>query len=179
LTIQKSPLTGDGLFVEESAMIRCNSVCFGLILLVLPIAGCTSSTSSKIGAEKGALKGGDLKWARSVGEDFLRAVKGSDGKSAYALLSADYRDRLPEQERKQAQLELSPFTRFIGGGSVPINAWSITGEELAPNGGEAKFTGTVTYNSGLESKNYPFSLLVTRGKDSDLWRVNLFIIQRD
>ena len=137
-------------------------------------------------------KSADPKWARSVAEDFLRALKDGDGKAAYGLLAPDYRDRLTENERKEAKIEFGPFERrgdCNAGTYRFFAAWSITGEELAPNGIEAKLTGKLTYpwiRGASELAfvpcpdwNYPFTLLITRGKDSDLWRVSLFVIARE
>jgi hypothetical protein len=167
-------------------VVRCAAVCFGFTPLLLPVAGCTSSTSSPPGSEK---KSPDLKWARSVAEDFLGAVKANDAKAAYGLLSPDYRDRLTEKERKEGTFAFSSFMRDDARNAA---TWSITGEELAPNRIEAKFTGELTFeftrlhrnpNGGeipyTETKVYPFTLLITREKDSNLWRADLFTVAKD
>jgi len=93
-------------------VVRCTALCFGIALPLLAVAGCSSSSSSPPGSEKQSAgsdkKSPDLKWARSVAEDFLRAVKDHDGKAAYGLLAQDYRDRLTEKERKEGTFEFAP-----------------------------------------------------------------------
>jgi hypothetical protein len=90
-------------------------------------------------------KSADLKWARSIAEDFLLAVDEENWRVADELLSPDYRDRLTVKFKA----DLNYFESFLGQKGAPhtfFHAWSITGEELAPNGVEAKFTGKVSYN---------------------------------
>ena len=141
-------------------------------------------------ADLAKAKEADLKWARSVAEDFLGAVKANDAKAAYGLLSSDQRDRLTETEHKEGSFALGSFMRDD---AKSAEAWSITGEALAPNGSEAKFTGelTFTYNTGsgfgnpgditpiYGTKGYSFTLLITRVKDSNLWRAELFTVAKD
>ena len=130
-------------------------------------------------------KSTELKWARSIAEDFIRAAKNKDDeKIAHALVSPDYHKWLTEQKSKDINFAFwFPFQRKANDNAVSsriFDAWSISGEEVAPNGVEAKFTGKLTYkgDDGTDG-NYSFRLLITRGKDSELWRVNLFVVANE
>jgi hypothetical protein len=129
-------------------------------------------------APAAAGKSAVLKWARAIAGEFLDAVKKKDEKTARKLISPDYLAWVTENQRKNINFELwHPFQQRIKDAVSDsiFDAWSISGEETAPNEVEAKFTGKVMY----ESENYPFSLLITKGKDSELWRVNLFVVARE
>jgi hypothetical protein len=118
-------------------------------------------------------KSADLKWARSIAEDFLRAVDEEKWHVADELLMPDYRDRITAEFKATFRFEV--FASFLGQKGAPhtfFHEWSITGEELAPNGLEAKFTGKVSYDG--PKWNFPFTLRTIRAKDSELWRVSLF-----
>jgi hypothetical protein len=124
----------------------------------------------------------NLKWARSVAEDFLRFLGPENNQqAAYAILSPDYRERLSEKERKEGSFA---FTENPSRGYDVVDyTFRINGEELAPNGFEAKFTGEFSFPyRGVANQVVdgpiacPFTLLVTRGKDSELWRVNLLMV---
>ena len=174
-------------------------------LLAFLVAGCSNSGQTELTQVKSELtqlkdelaklrtstsSAPELKWARSVAEDFLRFLgPDKNQKAAYAILSPDYRDRLSEKERKEgsfvfAEERKEGSFRFTENrlGNYDAVSWvfRIDGEELAPNGIEAKFTGEFSFryrgagdHVSVAPVAYPFTLRVTRGKDSGLWRVNL------
>jgi hypothetical protein len=176
-------------------------------LLAFLLAGCSNSgqteltqVKSELNQVKGELtqmkdelaklrtstsSAADLKWARSVADDFLKFLgPDNDQKAAYAILSPDYRARLSAKERTEG---IFAFTeerkegsyRFTDSrlGNYEVVSWNfdIKGEELAPNGFEATFTGEFgfQYLGSIAPVRCPFTLRVMRGKGSGLWRVNL------
>ena len=151
----------------------------GGVCLLVPLAvGCPGSPPAPSGPPAAPApdnaKAPEIGWARSVAEDFMKAVQHNDGKSAYGLLSPDYRQRVSEGERKQGSFE------FPNGltNDREIVSWNLANEELAPDKGEVRFTGEVKSRLyGAASKDLPddvyvLTIRVTKGKDSDLWRVS-------
>lgn len=148
-------------------------------LLLFAVGGCAPapSTAAPPVKEPPAAGGEDLKWARSVAEDFLDAVKNSQRKGAYGLLSPDFRDRLTDREKQHG--EFYPWVNGVASEGEDVTSWHITAEEAAPGGGEARFKGEVVSRAVADSTLTtirPFTLIVTKGKDSGLWRVSLISV---
>lgn len=155
-----------------------------LLLLILAVVGSVAgpiiynSIIHQTGKDS-VKESSDLKGARQVANDFLGALKKEERKTAYSLLSVDYRNRLTEKEQKDRAIDTDPFWRRVGFPRTNFNNWSFTSEELRNNGAEAYFTGKLNYIFGSDNRSYRFTLQVTRGKDSDLWLVNHFVISED
>jgi hypothetical protein len=109
----------------------------------------------------------DLVAARDTANLFLESLRNEDGGSAYALLSKDYRERLPPAERdsKKMNVLLVAGQRLaeskLGAGKLDINQKRVT------------FEGSLRAQDGPEH-----SCRLVLVKEVGSWRIDLFTVQQ-
>ncbi len=108
----------------------------------------------------------DLVAARDTANLFLDSLRNEDGGSAYALLSKDYRERLPPAERdsKKMNVLLVADQRLaeskLGAGKLDINQ-------------RVMFEGSLRAQGGAER-----SCRLVLVKEVGSWRIALFTVQQ-
>jgi hypothetical protein len=136
-----------------------------LAALVVFVWGCS-------GSGKGDVKKGPDPAEESAAvaiRTFLDALKNQDGSSAYALLSKDYRERLPEEERKAKSLNVN-----LAGGE-PVAAYRYGQGTMSESKQQAAFLGELFRKDG---KQFGFTLILAKDKESDSWKVDVFTVQK-
>jgi hypothetical protein len=109
----------------------------------------------------------NLKEARDTAKLLLYLLRNEDGGSAYGLLSKDYRERLPSEERGSKKINVL----VVGGQRLTES--KLGAGKLSDNKQRATFEGSVRAKDGQE---HSFRLLLV--KDGSSWRVDLFTVQR-
>jgi hypothetical protein len=109
----------------------------------------------------------DLREARDTANLFLDSLRNEDGGSAYGLLSKDYRERLPSEER----------------GSKKINVLVVGGQRLTESkvgaGNLSKFKQRATFEGSVRAKDgQEHSCRLVLVKEGNSWRVDLFTVQQ-
>ncbi len=129
-----------------------------LVVCCVLLAGCPNAPTGEDPA---------LVEAQNAAASFLHALRNHDGGSAYALLSKDYRERLPEQERNSKSMEVM----LVEGKAVA--EWSRGGGELSADKGRATFEDLLQTADG---KQYPYRMVLV--KEGGAWRVDLFTVKK-
>ena len=115
------------------------------------------------GQEGGAKKDAEMKWAKEVATDFLRAGLNRDFSTAETLVTADFKKAL-----KEANLTVGDRLRGVVNDGA--ESWVVTNEEMAPDQDEAVVRGTFKGKNGEAE----FSVRVTKEKEGGKWRVCFF-----
>jgi hypothetical protein len=114
-------------------------------------------------AKKDAKKDAEMKWAKEVATDFLRAGLNRDYSTAETLVTADFKRAL-----KEANLTVGDRLRAVVNDGA--ESWVVTSEEMAPDQDEAVVRGTFKGKNGEAE----FSVRVTKEKEGGKWRVCFF-----
>jgi hypothetical protein len=115
------------------------------------------------GDEKADKKQAELKWAKGVATDFLKAVTASENEQAEQLMTADLKKSVGD-----ANWLLRVYNAQLRKGHT------ITEEQIAPDQDEASFKGLLQG----EKHEADYSLRVVREKDSGRWRVAYFHFEK-
>ena len=113
--------------------------------------------------EGDAKKDAEMKWAKEVATDFLRAGLNRDFSTAETLVTADFKKAL-----KEANLTVADRLREVVNNGA--ESWAVTSEEMAPDQDEAVVRGTFKGKNGEAE----FSVRVTKEKVGGKWRVCFF-----
>jgi hypothetical protein len=136
----------------------------GLLCVLLLL--CSAAWGTEPAAKK---KGGDLKWAKGVAEDFLQAMHKGDEDQARLLMTKDF---ARASEKDTNWYNIFQQAGFRAGTS------SISQETLSPEGDEAVFRGElrgeVNVGGQKEQRRSRFALRVVREKEAPRWRVSYF-----
>lgn len=115
-------------------------------------------------------KKAELKWARSVADDFLKALKKKDDASVEALLTAAYAKLLNERDFRKTK----PGQELTEG--MPgFDKATITVEEISPDRDDAAFKGQLSSSRGSRV----FTIRVVKDKESAHWRVGLLLLDEE
>ena len=138
---------------------RLSPLC--VLLLLCPAAWEAEPVAKK--------KGGELKWAKGVAEDFLQAMHKGDEAQARLLMAKDFA-RASEKDPNWDNLFSN--AGFRGG------TFSISQETLSPEGDEAVFRGELRGEVNVGGQKLlprsRFALRVVREKEAPRWRVSYF-----
>src|SRR5262249_15007514 len=88
-----------------------------------------------------AKKDAELKWAKEVATDFLRAGLNRDYSTAETLVTAEFKKAL-----KEANLTVADRLREVVNNGA--ESWAVTSEEMAPDQDEAVVRGTFKGKNG-------------------------------
>ena len=113
--------------------------------------------------EGDAKKDAEMKWAKEVATDFLRAGLNRDFSTAEILVTADFKKALKEGSSSVADR----LREVVNSGA---ESWVVTGGEMAPDQDEAVVRGTFKGKNGEAE----FSVRVTKEKVGGKWRVCFF-----
>jgi hypothetical protein len=138
-----------------------------VLLPVLVSLLALSSASARAGDE--AKKKAELKWARSVADDFLAALKAEDYKSASALLTGEYAKILQGSSVPAAVPEA--LQGKLRGDIVKVTTSS---EDISPDKDEAQLKGQVERATETQA----FVLRVVKEKESGRWRVGFLQVDK-
>lgn len=151
---------------------------------VLAGAGCDGSGKGPSGSP--AERASELKWARSVAEDFLAAMSQGNREAAANLISKGYEARLRGDDPNPARTTSIPvllgsdwlgdLSKTYGGESEcyrQIAAYEIRAEALSPDRREASFDGVLKMKDGKEFK---FRVRVAPEAEGGKWRVDFILI---
>lgn len=147
---------------------------------VLAGAGCGGSQKGQTGSP--AEGANELKWARSVAEDFLNTMPQGNREAAANLISKGFEARLRDGNPTTSlpvllgNVWLGDMIKSYGGETEcyqQIASYEIRAESLAPDRREASFDGVVKMKDGKEFK---FRVRVAPENESGKWRVDSVII---
>ena len=142
--------------MTDMLIVRRFLACF-IIALVGTLIGCSSGATEKDPALEGA---------RDAADSFLHTLRNDDGSSAYSLLSKDYRERLPEEERNSKKMNVA----VVDG--KPVTEWKRGAGKLSESKEQATFEGFVQTKDGNE---HSYRLVIVKAGGG--WRVDLFSVK--
>jgi len=151
-----------------------------LAFATLTAAGCEGARKGEPGSP--AEGAGELKWARSVAEDFLNTMPQGNREAAANLISKGFEARLRDGNPKTSlpillgNVWLGDMIKPYGGEFdcyQQIASYEIRVESLAPDRREASFDGVVKMKDGKEFK---FRVRVVPEGEGGRWRVDSIVI---
>ena len=138
-----------------------------LAFFIIALAGIFMGCSGGATEKDPALKDPALEGARDAADLFLHTLRNDDGSSAYTLLSKDYRERLPEEERNSKKMNVA----VVDG--KPVAEWKRGAGKLSESKEQATFEGIVQTKDGTE---HSYRLVMV--KEDGAWRVDLFSVKK-
>ncbi len=113
-----------------------------------------------------------MAWAKRIVTDFLDAAVSVDRDDqrcpeVVGLLSTEYAEAI-KSDKRWSFLDIIPEQRY----SSP----KITSEEIAPNGSEIIFAGTMTNKKGREAT---FTVRVARESEKGKWSIRYFRLKEE
>jgi hypothetical protein len=133
----------------------------GLIVICIVFAA-TVDTPAR--ADDEVKKQAEVKWARGVADDFLKALKKRDSANVEALLVPEYAKLLKDRTPNNPEPADAVYDR-----TMAFDKWTVTFEEISPDRDEAVFKGELKSASATR----PFVLRVVKDKALGRWRVGL------
>ena len=116
-------------------------------------------------ADVGKKKTAELKWAKGVAKDFLKAAFKGQLEQAESLIDSSLKKSFAKEGEKRLREWLNNSIA-IRGFRAPV----FQSEKIAPDQDEASFQGRFED----KEKSFGFSLRVVKDKESGKWRVSYF-----